>query len=35
MSIEKKIWQTYETIFDELPIYAKESVGTWTHQNPG
>ena len=35
MSIEKKIWQTYETSFDELPIYAKESVGTWTHQNPG
>lgn len=34
MSIEKNIWQTYETTFDELPAYAKESVGTWTYQNP-
>ncbi len=34
MSIEKNIWQTYETSFDELPAYAKESVGTWTYQNP-
>ena len=34
MSIEKNIWQTYETSFDALPDYAKESVGTWTYQNP-
>jgi mannosyltransferase OCH1-like enzyme len=34
MSIEKNIWQTYETNFDALPDYAKESVGTWTYQNP-
>ena len=34
MSIEKNIWQTYETSFDALPGYAKESVGTWTHHNP-
>ena len=26
MSIEKIIWQTYETPYDDLPQYAKESI---------
>ena len=34
MSIEKIIWQTYETSYDELPGYAKESINTWKHHNP-
>ena len=34
MSIEKIIWQTYETSYDDLPQYAKESIGTWKHMNP-
>jgi len=34
MSIEKTIWQTYETTYEELPQYAKESIGTWKHMNP-
>jgi mannosyltransferase OCH1-like enzyme len=33
MSIEKNIWQTYETSYDDLPQYAKESIGTWKHMN--
>lgn len=32
--IEKNIWQTYETLYDALPNYAKASIGTWTSQNP-
>jgi len=34
MSIEKKIWQTYETSYEDLPDYAKSSIGTWTANNP-
>lgn len=34
MSIEKTIWQTYETTYEDLPQYAKESIGTWRHMNP-
>jgi hypothetical protein len=32
--IENKIWQTYETAYDDLPKYAKQSIGTWTANNP-
>jgi mannosyltransferase OCH1-like enzyme len=32
--IENKVWQTYETTYDELPKYAKQSIGTWTANNP-
>ena len=32
--IEKNIWQTYETLYDALPNYAKASIETWTSQNP-
>jgi hypothetical protein len=34
MSIEKIIWQTYETTYEDLPDYAKDSIGTWKHMNP-
>jgi hypothetical protein len=34
MSIEKTIWQTYETSYEDLPQYAKESIETWKHMNP-
>jgi mannosyltransferase OCH1-like enzyme len=34
MSIEKIIWQTYETSYDDLPNYAKESIDTWKYHNP-
>jgi len=34
MSIEKTIWQTYETSYEDLADFAKEGVGTWLHHNP-
>ena len=32
--IDKKIWQTYETEFEDLPDYAKFSIQTWKENNP-
>jgi hypothetical protein len=32
--ISKKIWQTYETPIDQLPLRAQESLDTWKRINP-
>jgi hypothetical protein len=32
--INKQIWQTYETSYEDLPHYAKESIDTWKNMNP-
>lgn len=32
--INKTIWQTYETSYEDLPQYAKESINTWKNMNP-
>jgi len=33
--IQKTIWQTYETSYEDLPQYAKDSIDTWKNMNPG
>lgn len=32
--IPKTIWQTYETKIEDLPLNAKEGLGTWQYLNP-
>jgi mannosyltransferase OCH1-like enzyme len=34
MSIEKTIWQTYETSYEDLQQFAKDGINTWLYHNP-
>jgi mannosyltransferase OCH1-like enzyme len=33
--IPKKIWQTYDTRYDDLPVFQKNIISTWKDLNPG